>query len=115
MKLCMYIMPTEPILMVHYIIPFLQYYQHYSRSNCRSKILILLERIYQSSWNLVRTSFNMKPSQRCTWYIPRISNTNTIASQILEVIPLILLECFNRLSWELVCISSHLRSYQRRT
>jgi hypothetical protein len=30
-----------------------QRYQHYSLSNCRGKSLILLERKYRSSWNLV--------------------------------------------------------------
>jgi hypothetical protein len=44
-----------------------------------------------------------------------ISNTNTTASQTVEVIPLILLEYLNRSSWNLVCIPCHLRPSQQCT
>jgi hypothetical protein len=42
----------------------------------------------------------MSPEAISTAYfvIPPISNTNTAASQIVEIITLILLECLNRLS-----------------
>jgi hypothetical protein len=45
-----------------------------------------------------------------------ISNTNTAASHIVEVITLILLEWLNGSSWNLVCthMSRHLRPFIRR-
>jgi hypothetical protein len=44
-------------------------------------------------------SFHLMPHQRRTSYVPRISNTNTSASQIVDVLTLIrvLFECLNRL------------------
>jgi hypothetical protein len=57
----------------------------------------------------------LSPFQWHTSWIPLISNTNTIASQLVEVIFLILFECLNGSSCDLVCIPYHLRPSQRRT
>jgi hypothetical protein len=43
---------------------------------------------------------------------PLISNTNTIASQLVEVMHLLLLECLDRSSWDVICLSCHMRSSQ---
>jgi hypothetical protein len=42
----------------------------------------------------------LRPYHWHTWWIPLISNISTIASQIVEVVPLILVECLNWLSWD---------------
>jgi hypothetical protein len=47
--------------------------------------------------------------------IPLVNGINTTASQIVEVITLILLEWVNKSSWNLVHISFHLRPSQRCT
>jgi hypothetical protein len=58
----------------------------------------------------------MRPFQWRTPYIPLISsNTSTVGSQIIAVIPVVSLECLNR-SWRIfVCISWHLKPSQLRT
>jgi hypothetical protein len=47
--------------------------------------------------------------------IPLFSNTNTITSLTVEILPLILLECLDQSSWDLVCVSWHVRPSQQFT
>jgi hypothetical protein len=116
-KLSKNILPHQGISTAYIVTPFLPQYQHFSLSNFWDITLILLERFYQSLWNFVCMYIwcHMKSCQWQIWQIPPISNTNTIACQIVAAIPLILLECLNRSSLNFVSISSHLRSSQLRT
>jgi hypothetical protein len=66
------------------------------------------EHLKQSLWNLVWISFYIRPSQWHISYILPISNMNTAAPQIVEVITLILLECLKQSSWNLVYTWDHI-------
>jgi hypothetical protein len=51
-------------------------------------LLILLQRIYQSLWNLVFAPWHTKQSEQLTSYAPSFSSTNILDSQILAIINL---------------------------
>jgi hypothetical protein len=71
-------------------------------------LLITLEYMYRLSWNSVCIPCHLWPPQRRTSYNPPISNTNITASDNVEVITLISLQCLKRSSWKVVRASCHI-------
>lgn len=98
----------ESISKARFINPTHQYCQYYSLWYFRNQTLILLECQYQSSKTFVCVSRHMKPSQRCTSYIPSNNSTNIIASQIVVIINVMLLKSQIQTPWNLVCTTWHL-------